>query len=121
MNGLFGSFIGVVLAIANLSWIMFVLGVMGARFRDIEYAINSVLPILFFVSPVLFRPDRLSINQEVIWMNPLSYFIEAVRAPLLTQNFSWMPHMVLLVILMIGAALSWYVYKTMGRRLAFWV
>jgi lipopolysaccharide transport system permease protein len=34
------SFLGVLLTIANLTWMTFVLGVLGARFKDIEYAIQ---------------------------------------------------------------------------------
>jgi ABC-type polysaccharide/polyol phosphate export permease len=115
------SFAGIALTIANLTWLMFVLGVLGARFKDIEYAINSVLPILFFISPVLFRPDRLTVNQEIIWMNPLSYFIEAVRAPILGDPVSTNVYLILVSMLLLGSILSYWLYHTRARRVAFWV
>ena len=115
------SFVGVTLTIANLTWLMFILGVSGARFKDIEYAINSVLPILFFISPVLFRPDRLTLNMEIIWMNPLSYFIEAVRAPILGDEVTTNVYLILISMLVLGSALSYWLYRTRARRVAFWV
>jgi ABC-type polysaccharide/polyol phosphate export permease len=115
------SFLGVLLTIANLTWMTFVLGVLGARFKDIEYAINSVIPILFFLSPVLFRPDRLTIKMEVIWMNPLSHFIEAIRAPILGDNVSTNTYLVLISMLALGGILSLWLYRTRAQRVAFWV
>lgn len=115
------SFAGVIFTIANLTWIMFVLGVLGARFKDIEYAINSILPILFFISPVLFRPDRLTVNQEIIWLNPLSYFIEAVRAPILGDAVSTNVYLILVSMLALGNILSYWLYHTRAKRVAFWV
>lgn len=115
------SFIGILLVTANLLWIMFVLGVLGARFKDIEYAINSVLPILFFVSPVLFRPNQLSIKMKIIWMNPLSYFIEAVRAPILGDEIPVDSYLILIGMLVLGSILSYWLYHTRARRVAFWV
>ena len=115
------SFIGILLVTANLVWIMFVLGVLGARFKDIEYAINSVLPILFFVSPVLFRPNQLSIKMKIIWLNPLSYFIEAVRAPILGDELPINSYLILIGMLALGGILSYWLYHTRARRVAFWV
>ncbi len=115
------SFLGVILTITNLAWIMFVFGILGARFKDIEYTINSVLPILFFVSPVLFRPDRLTVNLEIIWMNPLSHFIEAVRAPILGDSVSTNSYLILVGMLIFGSILSYWLYNTRARRVAFWV
>jgi len=115
------SLLGVLLTIANLTWMTFVLGVLGARFKDIEYAINSVIPILFFLSPVLFRPDRLTVKMEVIWLNPLSHFIEAIRAPILGDKVSTNTYLVLISMLALGGILSLWLYRTRAQRVAFWV
>ncbi len=115
------SLFGILLVTANLVWIMFVLGVLGARFKDIEYAINSVLPILFFISPVLFRPNQLSIKMEIIWLNPLSYFIEAVRAPILGDELPIDSYLILIGMLVLGSVLSYWLYHTRAKRVAFWV
>ena len=115
------ALVGIVLVIANLFWIIGLLGMLGARFRDIELAVQSILPLLFFISPVMFRADRLPAGEALIWGNPLSYFIEAVRAPLLGHAAHDHAFLVLLGMLLAGGGLTWLVMRTKGRRVAFWV
>jgi len=50
--------IGLLLLILNLYWIYHGLGLLGARFRDVELMMASFVPFLFFVSPVIFRAEK---------------------------------------------------------------
>ena len=61
---------------------MYFVGIMAARFRDLVPLILSTLPIVFFVSPVLFRPQQMGELAWLIWLNPLTYFITVLRDPL---------------------------------------
>ena len=112
---------GLVLVILNLYWIMYALGLIGARFRDIEPLITSVVPLLFFLSPVLYRADRIAPGFNLVWLNPLSYMIEAVRSPLLGFAPHQMTYTVLLGMLLLGGGLTWLLSRTKGKNLAFWV
>ncbi len=112
---------GFMLVVLNLYWITYFFGMLGARFRDIEYLINSFLPLLFFVSPVIFRPDRLPVSMEVIWLNPLSYFIEVVRAPFLGQVPSVKTYAVMLALLVVGTTATIMLQRSRGKRIAFWI
>lgn len=112
---------GLILVVLNLFWLQHGLGLIGARFRDIELLIISVVPMLFFLSPVLYRADRLPTALNIVWLNPLSYMIEAIRTPLLghaPQPLTWL---VLLGLLFIGGSLSWLYQQTKAKNLAFWV
>lgn len=112
---------GILLVFTNLFWVTYLLGMLGARYRDIEYLVNAFLPLLFFVSPVIFRPDRLPVGMQIIWYNPLSYFIEVVRAPFLGTVPDTSHYLVVLGILLVGSALAAALVKLKGRQLAFWV
>lgn len=112
---------GLILVVLNLFWIMFMLGMVGARFRDIEHLVGSVVPILFFISPVIFRADRLPVSMDIIWFNPLSYFIEVIRAPVLGLVPSVTAYSVMLGLLVAGSVATWAYFKAYGKRLAFWV
>ena len=50
---------GLLLVIANLYWISLLIGTLGARFRDLEYLISMIMPLLMFLSPVMYRPNAL--------------------------------------------------------------
>lgn len=112
---------GILLVLANLFWMTYLLGMLGARFRDVEYLVNAFLPLLFFISPVMFRPDRLPVDMRIIWFNPLSYFIEVVRAPFVTSVPDVDSYLVMLAILFVGSAVTAVLVKHKGRQLAFWV
>ncbi len=61
------------------------LGVLGARYRDLHPTMGIVTRFLFFFSAVMWRPEQLDQNQWVVHYNPLFYFIELVSDPLLGQ------------------------------------
>ena len=106
---------------ANLFWITFFLGMVGARYRDLEYLISSFLPLLFFISPVVFRADRLPENMNIIWLNPLSYFIEVIRKPILGEVPDAKTYVIVVGILAVGCLVTYLFYRLRGHRLSFWV
>lgn len=112
---------GIILVFLNLFWMIYLLGMLGARFRDVEYLVNALLPLLFFISPVIFRPDSLPVDMQIIWLNPLSYFIEVVRAPFLGNLLDASYYLVMLGIVLVGTVLTATVVRLKGRQLAFWV
>jgi ABC-type polysaccharide/polyol phosphate export permease len=112
---------GFFLVTLNLYWILHGLGLVGARFRDIELLITSLVPLLFFISPVIYRADQLPAALNVVWMNPFSYMIEAIRTPLLGNAPDPLTWYVLMAMLLIGSGLTWLHQKTQGKNLAFWV
>lgn len=112
---------GLLLVVLNLYWIMHFLGLAGARFRDIEHLVQSVVPMLFFLSPVIYRADKISSGLNVVWLNPLSFMIESVRSPILGASPHPSTYPVLLSMLLVGSSLTWWYQSTKGRQLAFWV
>lgn len=112
---------GVLLVALNLLWLNLMFGMLGARFRDFEYAVAALVPLLFFVSPVLYRPGYLPFSAELIWLNPISHFIEVIRTPLLGAA----PPVHTLLVTGGLAVLGWLFtvafFNTRRNRIAFWV
>jgi ABC-type polysaccharide/polyol phosphate export permease len=112
---------GLALVVLNLAWLVLLLGTLGARFRDIEYAVASFMPLLFFLSPVVFRPDHLGAHAWMVWMNPLSHLIEVVRAPLLGGVPPWFVYAAVCAQLLVGWLVTLALFNARRNRLAFWV
>ena len=112
---------GLLLVILNLFWMMYFLGMLGARFRDIEYLINSFLTLLYFISPVIFRQDLLPLSMEIIWANPFSYFIEIIRAPFLGNTPDATSYIVTISMLLAGSSMTLLFQHLHGKRVVFWV
>ncbi len=112
---------GVVLVAANLWWMSLLLGMLGARFRDLDPLVTATMPLLFFLSPVVFRADHLPVGAAVLWLNPLTYFIAVVRGPLQGQVPSAFVYAVVAGLLVGGWTLAVRVLRYRGARVAFWI
>lgn len=105
----------------NLLWIALLVSLVGARFKDMEYFLSSIMPLLMFVSPVFYRPNFLPFSEKIIWLNPFSHFIEIVRYPLL----GYAPPLFVVQTNFIMLALGWiftlWLFNRTHHRVAFWV
>lgn len=76
-------FPGLLLTLLNLTWITGVLSVISCRYRDISPAIVSIMPVMFFLSPVIYKPDQLGLKASLVWLNPFTYLITLIRDPMI--------------------------------------
>lgn len=74
---------GLIIAIIDIFFIVFLLAFLTARFRDLQPLVSSIIPLCFFVSPVLYKLDQLPQMSWVMMFNPFTYIITVVRDPLL--------------------------------------
>jgi ABC-type polysaccharide/polyol phosphate export permease len=110
-----------VLASLNLLWMMLLIGMVGARFRDLEQMIAMIFPLLMFFSPVFFKPSALGAMAKFIWLNPFSYLIEVVREPLLGNAPNIKVVFVCVLMAIIGWFFSLWMFNKKLHRIAFWV
>jgi ABC-type polysaccharide/polyol phosphate export permease len=113
---------GLFLMLANFVWISLIVGVLCTRFRDLPPIIGNLLQILFFVTPVIYRPETLPPHLSfVVRLNPFYYLIEAVRAPMLGDVPPGHTYAVLVVFAVVGSFLAfWFLVRTRAR-IAYWL
>jgi ABC-type polysaccharide/polyol phosphate export permease len=73
---------GMSLVIMNLFWMSALLAMINVRFRDMELIVSSVMPILFFLTPVIFKPQQVQPIQHLMYFNPFASLLRVVRDPL---------------------------------------
>lgn len=112
---------GLLLVIANLFWISMMLGTLGARFRDLEYLISMIMPLLMFLSPVMYRSSSLPTIGRFMWLNPLADMIEIVRYPLLGEATPLSVYVFNIGMLLVGGILTMILFNAKRNRIAFWV
>lgn len=97
------------------------LGALGARFRDIAPIIGSVLQIVFFVTPIIWKPELMKHGRGWLVLNPFYDLLEIVRQPLLggsvTTQIIWAA--IGFSALLFG--LSALLFTRVRARLAYWV
>jgi len=112
---------GFLLVVLNLAVIGIPLSIVGARFRDLAQITQSILQVVFFITPIFWFPRLLAESSWVIAANPVAYFIDLVRSPLLghaPEPISWG---VSLVTLLTTSILAAWVYRNKSAHIAFWV
>ena len=75
--------VGVLILMLNGIWIGIVLGILCARYRDIQPIIGNFVQITFFFTPIMWMPEILEDRAWVAEYNPFYHLIELIRAPLL--------------------------------------
>jgi lipopolysaccharide transport system permease protein len=97
------------------------LGAFCARFRDISPIVASIMQIIFFISPVIWKPEQLGAAARYLPLNPFYALLEIMRAPMLGEQpgaWVWLSVCVYTVLLCAG---SWAFFVRARGRLAFWL
>jgi len=111
-----------VLAIAlNAIWAGLFLGMLCARFRDIPLIIQSIVQVMFFLTPVLWRPESLGRHVWAAQWNPLNHLLEIVRGPLVDGRIAVHSWIAVLAMMVAGFALVIPVFARFRARIAYWV
>lgn len=112
---------GIIFIAINGLWASLLLGLLSARFRDIPLMVASVMQVMFFITPVIWRADMLPERVILLDLNPFFHIIETVRAPLLGGTASLENWLVVLSLTILGWGLTIAVYGMYRWRIAYWV
>lgn len=97
------------------------LAMICARFRDVPQIVASVIQVVFFMTPIFFRPEMLGGRIRFITYNPFYAFIDLIRSPMLGDlpaASSW-------AMAAATVAVAWLVgfpfFARFRARIAYWV
>jgi ABC-type polysaccharide/polyol phosphate export permease len=110
-----------VLVTMNLAWISFVIGPVCTRFRDASQIIANIMQMLFLLTPILYKPELLTNHRWIIYLNPFSYMVDALRSPLLGDGLSLSLTTTLLATAIVGWAVAFLFFARTRGRIAFWL
>ncbi|MGY1715088.1 MULTISPECIES: ABC transporter permease [Geodermatophilus] len=118
-----------VLLALNGAWVALAVGTITARFRDILPITQSIVQLAFFLTPIVWIYDELvnspnpaiAERARLAEFNPFLHFVEIIRRPLLGQDQVWRHWIVVLVITVVGWALTMLVLRRYRSRVSYWV
>ena len=110
----------------NCVWVSLCFGILATRYRDIAPLLNSVVQLLFFMTPIIWNDATLRRQgagrwSKIVELNPLLHYLDIVRAPLLggpQELRHWVVVLVLTVLGWLAAALALKQYRA---RVPYWV
>ena len=113
--------VGFALVLINLAWIGFVLSILCARFRDIPQAVTSVMQLVFFLTPIVWKRELLGNHAIVADLNILYHFMEIIRAPLLGAYPTRLSYAFVIVSALIGWTVALLLFRRFRSRIVYWV
>ena len=113
----------------NGAWVALLLGIVSTRFRDLVPITQSIMQLAFFMTPIVWiyqdlvdSPNpKIAERAKIAEFNPFLHFLEIVRAPLLGADQQLRHWIVVLVITVVGWAVTLVFLRRFRSRIAYWV
>jgi ABC-2 type transport system permease protein len=123
------AFPAFVLVAANGAWVALLLGIVTTRFRDLAPITQSVVQLLFFLTPIVWiygdllnsANPSIAARARLVEFNPLLHFMEILRAPMLGQPQHLRHWIVVLAITVVGWGLTMEAMRRYRARVSYWV
>ena len=113
---------GLFILLLNAVWVLIFLGIVGAKIRDLQHFLNSISIFFFFSSPIMWAPqDQSGFVLKISIVNPVTHFIELIRAPLLGEMPSQLNVAYVAVFTLAGWVTALCAASIYYRRLSLWV
>jgi len=112
---------GLILLLINGAAVTLLIGLISARFRDVPQLIASVVQIVFFVTPIMWKPELLQERAYFADLNPFYHLVEIVRAPLLGAAPSVMNYIAVALITVLNLTVVGVFFARFRSRISYWV
>lgn len=115
------ALLGLVIVIANLIWISLALSTLGARYRDLGPSVDALMPVLFFLTPILYKKS--DVTASVAWFdyNPVATLFSLVKNPLMGLPVDPYDYLNMAILILVGWSFSMMIFGRSRKRIVFWV
>jgi ABC-type polysaccharide/polyol phosphate export permease len=113
---------GIALIIFNGVWLGLLLGALCARFRDLPQIIASLMQVVFYVTPVMWRSTQLPPKiAGLASLNPFESFLDIVRDPLLGAAPPALAWGIAIGVTVCGSAVAAVLFARFRARIVYWL
>lgn len=116
-----GAVSGVVLWIINSFSIVIFLSIIGSRFKDAAPIASSVMQVLFFVTPVIWKPSLVYTGRQYLLLDPFYPMLEVFRASLLGYAVRASLWEVAFAQSAVFLFIAFILFSRMRARVSYWV
>jgi lipopolysaccharide transport system permease protein len=112
---------GLLIVLFNGALATLFIGMVSARFRDVPQLVNSFVQVVFFVTPIFWKPELLKGRSFVTEFNPLYHLVEIVRAPMLGHVPSLASYFAVALITLANFILVSLFFSRFRSRISYWI
>lgn len=102
-------------------WLSAILAPLCIRHRDLHHAMQTVMRLVFFATPILWMPSTNARLAAIAQWNPIAHYIAIARDPLMYNTVPMDSWAVVLALNLVGLPLGLYVYTRTRSSLIFWL
>jgi len=113
--------VGLMVVTLNCFWLAMFLAILSARFRDVPQIVINIMQMVFFITPIIWKPEILVSRRWLAEFNPFYYLIELVRAPALGQPVPLHVWIASATISVMAAVLAISFFAKFRARIAYWL
>ena len=100
----------------------FLLAVFCTRYRDLGNLVNSIMGVMFFLTPIIWIPEMAKGPYAwFLYLNPFFHFIELARDPLVGQPIEALNWIVAIGITAVAWLAAFALFRSYGRRVLIWL
>ncbi|MGN0102481.1 MAG: ABC transporter permease [Dietzia sp.] len=122
------SVVGLGVLMINGVWVSMLFGILATRFRDIAPLLDSMVQLLFYMTPIVWTTQTLyeqggqiADRARIAEINPLYHYLEIVRAPMLGQPVDAYHWWIVLACTAVGLLLAFVALRRFRSRVPYWV
>lgn len=112
---------GIFLLIMTAVPVGIVCAMVCARFRDVPQIVASLLQVMFFLTPIIWKPELLHDRPLFVQFNPFFHFVEIVRAPLLGHAVPATTWLYVSTCLVVSWCLAVIILGRYRKFVAYWI
>jgi lipopolysaccharide transport system permease protein len=113
--------LGFLVILLNLWWISLIVSTLGTRFRDLGPSIDALMPVLFFLTPILYKKS--DVVASVTWFdyNPIATLFTLVKNPLLSLPVAPGDYASMAIFGFCGWLVAVAVFSRYKKNIVFWI
>ncbi|WP_010539929.1 ABC transporter permease [Dietzia alimentaria] len=122
------SALGLAVLMVNGVWVAMLFGILATRFRDIAPLLDSMVQLLFYMTPIVWTTQTLyeqggdiADRARIAELNPLYHYLEIVRAPMIGEPVAAYHWWIVLGCTGVGLLLAFLVLRQFRARVPYWV
>lgn len=122
------SVAGLAVLLVNGVWVAMLFGILATRFRDIAPLLDSMVQLLFYMTPIVWTTQTLyeqggqiADRARIAELNPLYHYLEIVRAPMIGESVAAYHWWIVLGCTVVGLLLAFVALRRFRARVPYWV
>lgn len=114
--------VGLVLLAVAAVWSSYLLAIICTRYRDLNHAVQSAAQLIFYVTPILWKPDFLSEQYRAyLILNPFHDFMTILRSSILGEPFPSQEWAMCVLFAVGGYLVALPIIGRYCRRILYWI